>query len=304
MALRSIGDVVLPPHRGAGGFDHASVHRGADRLYVAHTANDSIEVLDLERRVHEVTLHGFPGVAGAAVCEQRAVLVATCRGEGTVGLADVDDPTAITHVPVGARPNGLALASDAGVALAACLGDPTAPSLVVVDLDRCTALASATLPGRPRWAVHDPAEGSFYVNVAEPAQILVVRAAPPFDILRSIPIPVTGPHGLDLDQRRGLLHCACDGGAVVTVEVRSGHLVAQVPIAGAPDVVFFNARRDRLYVAIGDPGVLQSIDTTAGRVVETITTGKGAKTFGFDAGREHVFAFLPATHAAAMFAEA
>ena len=91
---------------------------------------------------------------------------------------------------------------------------------------------------------------------------------------------------------------------MVIVEVRSGRVVAQVPIAGAPDVVFFNARRDRLYVAIGDPGVLQSIDTAAGRVVETITTGKGAKTFGFDAEREHVFAFLPATHAGAVFAEA
>ncbi len=45
MALRTIGTVVLPPHRGPGGFDHASVHRGADRLYVAHTANDSVEML-------------------------------------------------------------------------------------------------------------------------------------------------------------------------------------------------------------------------------------------------------------------
>ena len=90
---------------------------------------------------------------------------------------------------------------------------------------------------------------------------------------------------------------------MVTVEAASGNVVAQVPIAGAPDVVFFNPRRDRLYVAVGDPGVLQVIDTAARRMVETIPTGKGAKTLGFDAKREHVFAFLPATHAAAVFAE-
>lgn len=32
--LHSIGTVALPPHGRAGGFDHASVHRGADRLFV------------------------------------------------------------------------------------------------------------------------------------------------------------------------------------------------------------------------------------------------------------------------------
>jgi hypothetical protein len=57
-------------------------------------------------------------------------------------------------------------------------------------------------------------------------------------------------------------------------------------------------------VAIGEPGVLQSIDTGAGRVAETIPTGKGAHTFGFDAEREYVYALLPEAHAAAIFAEA
>ena len=303
MALRAIGTVVLPPHRAPGGFDHASVHRAADRLYVAHTINDAVEVIDLDRRLHEATLPGFPGVAGVAVCEERRLLVATCKKEGTVGLATLDDPATIRRIPVTARPNGLALASRAGIALAACIGDPGVPALAVIDLDRGAVLVSAALPGRPRWAVHDPAAGCFYVNIDAPAQILVVGAAPPFDLLRTIPIPAPGPHGLDLDRRRGLLHCACDGGAAVTVEAASGRVVAQVPIAGSPDVVFYNPRRDRLYVAVGDPGVLQSIDVDAGRVVETIPTGKGAKTFGFDADREHVFAFLPAVHAAAVFAE-
>jgi DNA-binding beta-propeller fold protein YncE len=301
--LRTIETVVLPPHRAPGGFDHATVHPSADRLYVAHTANDTVEVIDLGRRIHAATLEKFPGVAGAAVSEERSLLVCTCRGEGTVSLAALDDLTTIRRVHVGARPNGLSLVSHAGLALAACLGDRAEPSLAIVDLDHAVVLASAPLPGRPRWAVHDPIAGCFYLNIAAPPQILVVSAVALFDFLRSIPIPVAGPHGLDIDRTRGLLHCACDGGAMVTVEAASGHVVAQVPLAGAPDVVFFNSRRDRLYVAIGDPGVLRVIDAAAGRMVETIPTGKGAKTLGFDAEREHVFAFLPATHSATVFAE-
>jgi hypothetical protein len=41
------GFIALPENNGPGGFDHASVHLKSRRLYVAHTANDSLDVIDL-----------------------------------------------------------------------------------------------------------------------------------------------------------------------------------------------------------------------------------------------------------------
>src|SRR5262249_54243130 len=229
--------------------------------------------------------------------------VATCKRSQAVALASLRSPEAITRMAVGPRPNGVAPDSPGRLARAACLGEGTPPELAFIHLERRELVATGPLPGRPRWTVHDPAAGCFYVNIDSPAQILMVSAAPPFGVLRSLPIPVPGPHGLDHDRRRGILHCACDGGEVVSVEAASGRSVARVPIAGPPDVVFFNPRRERLYVAIADPGVLQSIDTAAGRLLETIPTGRGAKTFGFDEEREHVYALVPEIHAAVVFAE-
>jgi hypothetical protein len=46
--LRLEGYIDLPEHAGPGGFDHAAVHRGLRRLYVAHTANDALDVIDLD----------------------------------------------------------------------------------------------------------------------------------------------------------------------------------------------------------------------------------------------------------------
>ena len=46
MALRLLGHVELPANRSSGGFDHADIHPPTDRLYVAHTSNDSIDVID------------------------------------------------------------------------------------------------------------------------------------------------------------------------------------------------------------------------------------------------------------------
>ena len=49
MALRLLGHVELPANRSSGGFDHADIHPPTDRLYVAHTSNDLIDVIDCAR---------------------------------------------------------------------------------------------------------------------------------------------------------------------------------------------------------------------------------------------------------------
>ena len=46
MGLRSLRFVDLPEHHAPGGFDHAAVHGGKNLLYVAHTANDAVDVID------------------------------------------------------------------------------------------------------------------------------------------------------------------------------------------------------------------------------------------------------------------
>ena len=71
MALRLTGQIGLPPHRGAGGFDHAAVHRARGRVYVAHTANDAVDVIDAVGHRYQASIEALPGVAGALVSEER-----------------------------------------------------------------------------------------------------------------------------------------------------------------------------------------------------------------------------------------
>ena len=66
-------------------------------------------------------------------------------------------------------------------------------------------------------------------------------------------------------------------------------------------MVFFNAALSRLYVAIGDPGVIEVFGTTPLRRQETVATEAGAHTLSFDAARNIVCAFLPASHRAAVY---
>ena len=81
MALKHLRDIPLPAHVRAGGFDHAAVHRAGARLYVAHTANDALDVIDCagDRYLHSVA--GLTGVAGALVSDELNLVFTSNRGE-------------------------------------------------------------------------------------------------------------------------------------------------------------------------------------------------------------------------------
>src|SRR5262249_14017184 len=108
-------------------------------------------------------------------------------------------------------------------------------------------------------------------------------------------------HGLDLDVARRRLYCACDDATLVEVDADTGSIVTREGIAGAPDVVWFNAALGHLYIAIGDPGVIDVFTTTPLRRLEAVTTEPGAHTTSFDATRNLIAVFLPGTHRAAVY---
>jgi DNA-binding beta-propeller fold protein YncE len=304
MTLQQLGFVPLPAHIGPGGFDHAAVHRATGRLYVAHTINDALDVIDCAQDRYLHSIPGLTGVAGALVSDERSLIFTSNRGEDTVGIFAPGDPAGLGRVKVGVRPNGLAYDPARNLLLAANVGDPAVPgsfTVSIVDVAQRTLIASIPVPGRTRWAVFDGQAEAFYVNIMEPAQIVVIAAADPTRIQRAWDIPVTGPHGLDLDAASGRLFCACDGRALLSLDSRSGRILDRQPLAGVPDVIFFNPALQHLYVAIGDPGLIQVFSTVTTRLLETVETEKGAHTLGFDAERNKVYAFLPQSCRAAIY---
>jgi len=304
MALEHLGYVDLPPHAKAGGFDHAAVHGGRGLLYVAHTANDAVDVIDCAANSYVRSLPHLTGVAGALVSESHDLVFTSNRGEDTVGIFSPSRGETVAKVKVGVGPNGLAYGADHRLLLAANVGDPSRRgsfTVSLVDVSRAAVIANIPVPGRTRWTVFDEETGRFYVNIADPPQIAVVDSADPTRLADTFPMPAMGPHGLELDPTARRLFCACDGKVLLVVDSRSGAVQSEHALSGVPDVVFRNAAFRHLYVAIGDPGVIDVFDTETMRRLESVPTERGAHTIGFDAVRNTVYAFLPDTHRAAVY---
>jgi len=307
MTLRLIGHIELPAHRSKGGFDHADIYSPTDRLYVAHTSNDSIDVIDCAGDQYLETVNGLTGVAGALVSEAHGLVFTSNRGEDTVSVFSPGAERAAFKVPVGVKPNGLAFDPVRGMLIAANVGDPSIPescTVSVVDVGRRERVAEIKVPGRTRWAVYDAAREMFFVNIASPARIIAINARDPTKIAKEYKVPAEGPHGLDLDPAKGRLLCACDAGVLVAIDAASGRVLGDVVLSGAPDVIFLDQRSGHLYVAVGDPGVIDVIDIGAMRRTEVVPTEAGAHTLALDRKRSKVYAFLPRSHRAAIFVDA
>ena len=306
MALRFLGHIDLPEHGANGGFDHADIHHPTDRLYVAHTSNDSIDVIDCARDRYIESIPGLMGVAGALVSEAHGLVFTSNRGENTVSVFTPGDEQNAFKIAVGVKPNGLAFDPARRILIAANVGDPSIAdsySVSVVDLGRRERIAEVKVPGRTRWAVYDAAREMFFVNIASPARIVAIDAREPSKISTKYEIPAAGPHGLDLDPARGRLLCACDAGALFAIDAASGRVLGDVALSGAPDVIFLHPQSQRLYLAIGNPGVIDVIDIGTMRRAEVVPTEAGAHTLALDRTRSKIYSFLPQSHRAAVFVD-
>ncbi len=296
------GHIDLPENAGSGGFDHAAVHAATGHVFVAHTANDAIDVFDRGRFLYSVP--GLKAVAGALVSDEAGLIFTSNRGENTVGIFRPGPNPEVAKVGVGLKPNGLAYDPARGLLLAANVGDPAIPrsyTLTMVDVGARAVVASIEVPGRTRWTVFDPDRDLFYVNILDPAVIVVVDARKPTAIAHMIAVPAAGPHGLDLDRETGRLFCACDAGTLVTLDARSCRILSERPLSGTPDVIFFNRHRRHLYVAVGDPGVIDVFDTNDMTNLGRIESERGAHTLALPPSGDRLYAFLPRTHRAAAY---
>ena len=201
MSLQLLGYVELPGNLKPGGFDHATLPCASGRLYVAHTANDALDCIDCVRDRNMHLIPNLTGVASAPVSEEQNLVFTSNRGENTVGIFAHDNEAGLAKIDVGIGPNGLAIDPGRGLLLAANVGDPEISdpfTLSIVNVRERRMMASVRVPGRTRWTVFDAQAEVFYVNIADPAQIVVLTSDAPDRVARTFAIPVPGPHGLDL----------------------------------------------------------------------------------------------------------
>ena len=261
MSLTVRGVIALPD--GHDDFDHGAFDpKVASRVHRPHRARS--------RRRSSTTIpagtsrrsQGFPEAAGI-VAHDGNVLV-TNRGAASLAWLDAETLQTRAVFPTAPRPNGVAITSSAQFGIAACIGDAAhGPELQTFEL-ATGRRATLALPGRPRWCVVSADDTRVFLAIREPSMVLTARIAGPDRACSTGPCPSGGAHGLDIDHAGNALYVACDDGALVRLDIRTGKATAQWPLAGGPDATFFNPASGFVHVAIADPGCVETIDPRSG----------------------------------------
>ncbi|MBI3859676.1 MAG: hypothetical protein HY296_05480 [Thaumarchaeota archaeon] len=275
------------------------MHLSSGKVYVAHTGVDSVEVLDGVSLRPIVTIPGCSEASGILCAQEEGVVFAAARWAGKILVIGTEGDRKATEFSAGSKPNGLGWDPSRRRLLVADIGDNRARFF---DHGSAESMGSLELRGRPRWCSYDCKLDAFFVNIRNPPGVSVVSPESMSE-LSFIPVSVPGPHGLDLAEGTGTAYVACDGKRLVSVDLRKAQESAQVELAGEPDAIWHNPLKDRVYCAIGNPGVIEVIDTQSFGVVQRVTTEEGAHTLAFDRKRQRLYSFWPKTQSVAAYAE-
>jgi DNA-binding beta-propeller fold protein YncE len=259
----------------------------------------TVEVIDGLKGILQKTIPGCPEASGVVCAQADGLVFATSRGTGKVLVIHAAKGTLSKTIQAGSKPNGVAWDDDHGVLLVVDVADLHAR---LVDPERGEVLKVTRLPGRPRWCKYSPFLDRFVINIREPAGYVTLSPRNG-EVSQIIPIKVSGPHGLDLSADGEEAYIACDGGAVVAMDLEKGTEICSAKIPGEPDVTWLNRTRKFLYCALAKPGLLVTIDLVEMKIVNQIKTEEGAGTFAFDRGRQRLYMFLPKTCRVAVYIE-
>src|SRR5215218_3265540 len=195
MSLKVLGVIKIPGALGSE-FDHGIYDAKSRRVFIAHTKQSTIEVINPDSERHMATLRGFPGAAGA-VADDGEILV-TNRGSASIAWLDAGTLETKSVLKTGARPNGAAIIRRLALGIAACIGaDNESPTLQAFRLNDGHKMI-LDLPGRPRWCVADAAAERLFLCIREPSMILVA-SLPKLRLVAQWMLPSAGAHGLDID---------------------------------------------------------------------------------------------------------
>jgi YVTN family beta-propeller protein len=281
----------MPAHRGPGGFDHGDIHEPSGRLFVAHLASGTVEVVDGETLRHLATIEDCAEASGVLSCPEDDLVVAAARGAGHVLVIDPATNGVRHKIAVGGRPNGLAWDSKRRRLIVA---DVEGNRVAIVKPATGEVVITGPLPGRSAWAAYERVSDRYLLNIRS-ADVVVVIDPESGEIESSWTVSCAGPHGMDLDRNANQVFIGCEDGHLLVLDSRSGAQLGSVEVGGNPDAIWFNPVSSHVYLAIGNPGIVQVVDTRALAVVETVATGAGAHTLALDVKRQQLYVFRPST---------
>lgn len=273
------------PVGGEGGWDYLTVDSQARRLYVSHATQVLVLGLDDGKRVGEIS--DTQGVHGIALAPELNRGFISCGKADQAVIFDLKSLKVLGSVKTGENPD--AILYDAPTRRVFTFNGRSKDATV---FDAATGKVEATLPlgGKPEFAVSD-GKGEVYVNIEDKSEVAEIDAAK-LKLLRRFSLsPGEEPSGLALDAKGGLLFSGCANKVMTVLDLKSGKVVATLPIGEGVDGNGFDPGTGLAFSANGEGTLTVAQQTSLGKfaVIQTIPTQRGARTMAIDLATHRIY---------------
>lgn len=262
-----------------GNWDYLSVDAAGRRLYVAHATR--VVVIDLDKDTVVGEIADTAGVHGFAVAPELGRGFASNGKENTVSIVDLKTLKTLTKVRTGANPDAVFYEPSRKEVYAF---NGRGKSATVFAAETGAVIATIALPGKPEFAVGDPALGRVFCNIEDTSQVVAI-ATKTHTIANTWALaPGEEPTGLDIDAKRHRLYVGCSNKTMVMLDATSGKVLASVPAGEGVDATAFDAGTGLAFSSAGDGTVTVARADVADKfsVVQTLATARGARTMTLD----------------------
>jgi outer membrane protein assembly factor BamB len=160
----------------------------------------------------------------------------------------------------------------------------------VIDTNTDAVVGTIVLDAKPEFAVTD-GNGRIYVNLEDGNAVATIDAKS-MAVLERWPIAgCENPTGIALDRVHDRLFTTCGNGVMVVLDAKTGRVVATLPIGAFVDGAAFDPVKQLAFASAGDGTLTIVHEDTPDRfrVVQSLTTQRGARTMALDERSHRVY---------------
>jgi len=270
---------------GEGRWDYITCDAEAHRLYISRSTH--VMVVDADSGAVVGDIPDTPGVHGIAIATEFGKGFTSNGRDASVTIFDLKTLKPLGQVKVGQNPD-------------AVLYDPNSKRVftfngnskdtTAIDAKSGTVAGTLALGGRPESGVAD-GNGKVFVNIEDKSQVVEFDARKlAIDATWSL-APGEEPTGIAMDRKHRRLFVGCANKLMVVLNADNGKLVATLPIGSGVDAAAFDPESQLAFSSNGD-GTLTVVHEDGPdklRVVENVTTQRGARTMALDPRTHRAF---------------
>jgi YVTN family beta-propeller protein len=269
---------------GDGGWDYLNLDPATGHLFI--TRGSHVMVVDPASGKLLADITGLQGIHGTAFAGNRAYV--SEGGANRIAVVDTKSLSKISEIAVGTRPDGILFDP---ISKRIFTFNGTSKDATAVDPVSGKAVGTVALGGKPEAAVSDGA-GTIFVNIEDKSE-LVAFDAKTLAVKQHYPLaPCEEPSGGAADLAHGRIFSGCDNKMIAVTDMKTGKVVAQIPIGEGVDANRFDPATGLIFSSNGESGTLTIAHEDSPNkftVLQNIVTGEGARTMELDAKSHRVY---------------